>query len=258
MLASIVGVAVFLAPQASEPDVEKLPGKLIEFKMAPVPGGKVKIGEKTVEVKPFFIAATETPWELFDEFLLSGEPTKPYDQTAYPVDAIARPSRSYHLPDLGWGHKGFPVINISSETAEMFCRWLSSVTKKKYRLPAEAEWEFAAREAREGEWKLSEEELGKREWYEANNFNSTSPVGKKTANALGLFDVLGNAGEWAIDLAGKPVLCGGDFSTKAVEMKPTMRRYYSVEWQRTDPQLPKSRWWLSDGWFAGFRVVCEP
>jgi formylglycine-generating enzyme required for sulfatase activity len=226
--------------------------------MLPVPGGKVQIGGKTLEVAPFFMAATETTWEVFDAFLLSGEPSKPYDPTKFGPDAIARPSRSYHLPDLGWGHKGYPVINVTSETAEMFCRWLSSVTKKKYRLPTEAEWELAAREASSGEWKPARDELLRREWCEENNFNTSSPVGKRTPNALGLFDLLGNVGEWAIDLSGKPVLCGGDFHTPVASLSPSMRRYYAPDWQMTDPQIPRSRWWLSDGWFAGFRVVCEP
>ena len=257
----LLGASFFLAhihSQSSEPYVEKLPASTLEFKMVPVSAGKVKIGDKTVEVKPFFMAATETPWELFDAYLLSGEPSKPYDQTQFPVDAIARPSRSYHLPDLGWGHKGYPVINISYESALMYCRWLSSVTHKKYRLPTEAEWELSAREGKDGEWKIAETDLAKREWYSGNNFSTSSPVGKRAPNALGIFDMLGNVGEWAVDVQGKPVLCGGDFNYEAAKMTPSTRRYYSPDWQMTDPQLPKSRWWLSDGWFAGFRVVCEP
>lgn len=258
MLLGATFILAHIYSQTSEPYVEKLPGSTLEFKMMPVSGGKVKIGEKTVVVRPFFMAATETPWELFDAYLLSGEPSKPYDQTKYPVDAIARPSRSYHLPDLGWGHKGFPVINISCESALMFCRWLSSVTHKKYRLPTEAEWELAAREGNEGEWKLSETDLAKREWYSGNNFSTSSPVGKRAPNAFGLFDMLGNVGEWAVDVQQEPVLCGGDFNYEAAKMIPSARRRYSPDWQMTDPQLPKSRWWLSDGWFCGFRVICEP
>lgn len=254
----MLATLLFTTVTIQQPYTEQLPNSTLEFKMAPVPAGKIKIGDKTVEIKPFFMAATETTWDLFDAFLLSGEPSKPYDQTKYPADAVARPSRSYHLPDLGWGHQGYPVINVTHETAEMFCRWLSSVTKKKYRLPTEAEWEFAAREGKDGAWSLPEAELAKREWYDGNNFNATSPVGKRAANALGLFDILGNAGEWAVDLAGKPVLCGGDFKFEAAEMTPSARRHYAPDWQMTDPQIPKSRWWLADGWFAGFRVVCEP
>lgn len=235
--------------------VEKLPNSGIEFKMVAIPAGKVSIGDKTIEVKPFHIGATEVTWDVFDQFLLSGEPSKPYDQTDYAPDVIARPSRSYILPDLGWGHRGYPVINVSSTNVEMFLRWLRSVAKKKYRLATEAEWQHAASGGSAAP--LTKEELEKREWAAENSEGMTNPVGKKTPNGFGLFDMLGNAGEWATDLSGKPVLCGGDIGTALDKLKATDRRYYSPDWQMTDPQLPKSRWWLSDGWFVGFRVVCE-
>ncbi|MBV6490667.1 MAG: hypothetical protein CNCCGFBP_01157 [Fimbriimonadaceae bacterium] len=239
----------------SETYVEKLPHSTVEFKMVAVPGGKVKIGEEEVEVAPFYMAATETAWELFDQFLLSGEPSRPYDQTDFAPDVIARPSRSYILPDLGWGHQGYPVINVSHTNVDMFCRWLRSVTGKKYRLPTEAEWQLAA----ESGWKapLTAEQAAQREWFAGNSEYTTHPVGKLKSNPLGLHDLLGNVGEWALDLKGKPVLCGGDFMFEAADLKPTVRRYYSSDWQMTDPQLPKSRWWLADGWFVGFRLVCD-
>jgi len=249
-------ILVVLAAQQAF--TQKIPDSTAEFRMVPIPAGKVRIEDRTVEVKPFFMAATETTWDAFDAFLFSGEPSKPYDRTQYAPDAIARPSRTYILPDLGWGHQGYPVINVTFETAQMFCRWLSSVTKRKYRLPTEAEWELAARAGATGAWSLSETELAQREWYSANSERKTNPVGKKNANGLGLFDILGNVGEWAVDVSGKPVLCGGDFSMAASGLVPTARRRYSPAWQQSDPQIPKSRWWLSDGWFAGFRVVCDP
>ena len=114
------------APQV--PYVEKLPDSTVKFEMVPIPGGTITIGSKKVEVKPFYMATTETVWEVYDQFLLSGEPSRPYDQTEFAPDAIARPSYSYFLPDRGWGHQGYPVINVSSTSAMMFCRWISSVT----------------------------------------------------------------------------------------------------------------------------------
>jgi formylglycine-generating enzyme required for sulfatase activity len=139
----------------------------------------------------------------------------------------------------------------------MFCRWLRSVTKKNYRLPTEAEWELAARGGAVGDWSMSPEVLDKCEWYAGSKISTTKPVGKKEANKFGLFDILGNVGEWAIDLKGKPVLCGGDYGCDASLVKPSARQYYSEDWQMSDPQLPKSRWWLADGPFVGFRVVCD-
>ncbi len=70
--------------------------------------------------------------------------------------------------------------------------------------------------------------------------------------------MLGNVGEWATDLAGEPVLCGGTFLDGPADMDPKTRKRWTPKWQESDPQIPKSRWWLADGPFVGFRVVCEP
>lgn len=238
--------------------IETLPNSAIKIQMTPVPAGKVKIGDKTVDVKPFYMARTETTWEAFDAFLTSGPPSKPYDQTEFAPDAIARPSKGYILPDLGWGHNGYPVINVSKTTAEMYCRWLSKVTKKKYRLPTEAEWEQACRAGAEGTWTLDKATADKSAWYKANSAETTHPVGKKSPNKLGLYDLLGNVGEWSTDLAGEPVLCGGTFQDTLAALTPSTRKRWEPSWQQSDPQMPKSRWWLADAPFAGFRVICEP
>lgn len=243
--------------QKPEPFTLTLPKSVVELKFMPIPAGSVKIGGKDVEVKPFFMAATETPWEAFDLFLLSGPPTVPYDQTEYGPDAIARPSKSYILPDLGWGHRGYPVINVSSDSVMMFCRWLSKETGHKYRVPTEAEWEFACRAGTTGTWKLDAASLEKQSWNRSNSDRMTHPVGTKTANAYGLFDMLGNVGEWATDLKGEPVLCGATHLDTPDAVSPSVRKYWSPAWQESDPQLPKSRWWLADGKFVGFRLVRE-
>jgi formylglycine-generating enzyme required for sulfatase activity len=243
-----------------EPYTETLPNSVVKIKMVPIPGGTFKIGKKKtpVTVKPFWMATTETPWEAYDVFTASGPPSPPYDQTEFPPDAIARPSHSYILPDLGWGHNGYPVINVSFDSVTMFCRWLAKETGKKYRLPTEAEWEWACREGIAGEWKIDKAKLEKVAWYAGNSEGFTHPVGKKAPNKFGLYDMLGNPGEWATDLEGKPVLCGGTFRDGIIGQFPGMRRRWSPAWQETDPQFPKSRWWLADGKFVGFRVVREP
>lgn len=252
------------AQQAAPPDmkrapfVEQLPGSLVKIQMMPVPGGTLTIRNRTVSVKPFYMARTEIPWEAFDVFTDSGPPSPAYDQTEFPPDAIARPSKSYILPDLGWGHKGYPVINVSFLSAQMFCRWLSSVTGKKYRLPTEAEWELACRAGKNGPWKIDRATLEKSAWYAGNSDKMSHPVGKKQPNQYGLHDLLGNVGEWATDLDGNPILCGGTFLDGPANIAPTTRRRQTPKWQETDPQFPKSRWWLADGKFVGFRVVCEP
>lgn len=245
-----------------EPFIQTLADSVVKIRMVPVPGGTVRIGTRTVTVKPFWMARTETPWEAFDVFAASGPASPSYDQTEFSADAIARPSKSYILPDLGWGHNGYPAINVSFMSVQMFCRWLASATGKQYRLPTEAEWELACRggdaQKAPGPWKISKALLEKSAWYAGNSARTTHPVGKKLPNKLGLCDILGNAGEWATDLAGKPILCGGTFLDGPAAIAPVTRRRQTPKWQETDPQFPKSRWWLADGKFVGFRIVCEP
>jgi formylglycine-generating enzyme required for sulfatase activity len=237
---------------------ETLPGSVVKIQMVPVSGGSVTVGGKTVQVKPFYIATTETPWEAFDVFIASGPPSPPYDQTKFAPDAIARPSKSYILPDLGWGHHGFPAINISSDSATMFGRWLAFATKKKYRLPTQAEWQLACQLGQGGADKVDKSTLDNSAWYEANSQSMTHAVASKQADKLGLYDMLGNVGEWAMDADGKPVLCGGTFEDAVGAISPSTTKRWSPNWQVSDPQLPKSRWWLADAPFAGFRMVCEP
>ncbi len=260
-----MGFLFSLAQTASAPQtgkmaayIETLPNSAVKIQMTVVPGGSYKSGDKTIQVKPFYMARTETVWEAFDLYLASGPASKPYDQTEFTADAIARPSKGYILPDLGWGHNGYPVINVSHTTAEMFCRWLSKATGKKYRLPTESEWEIACRGGVAGAWKLSKADADKTAWYADNSKETTQRVGRKAPNKFGLYDMVGNVGEWAIGLDGEPVVCGGTFQDPLAKLTPTARQKWAPEWQQSDPQMPKSRWWYADGPFCGFRVVCEP
>ncbi len=239
-----------------------VPGSAVKIEMVQVPAGSITVKDKEgklvkVDIKPYWIAKTETPWEAFDAFTISGPPSVAYDQTPFGPDAIARPSKSYIPPDMGWGHHGFPVIHESHINATMFCRWLADKTKQKYRLPTEAEWEYACRSGKAGDWSQSLAEMNAYSWTTSNSEKVTHPVGKKAPNAWGLYDMLGNVGEWCNDLSGNPVLCGGAYSDKPTIVKPGLRAYMVPAWQETDPQIPKSRWWLSDAHFAGFRIVCE-
>ena len=237
---------------------QTMPGSVVKIEMVAIPPGSLAADGKKVSVKPFWIANTETTWEAYDTFLASGTPSKAYDQTEFAPDAIARPSKSYILPDLGWGHHGYPVINVSSLSVTMFCRWLSAQTGKKYRLPTDTEWEYACRAGSTSSKPLLPAQADKVAWYAGNSDRKTHPVAKKLPNAWNLYDMEGNAGEWATDTEGKFVLCGGVFKDNPDRLLPTMRRHFIPAWQATDPQLPKSRWWLADGSFIGFRIVCEP
>jgi formylglycine-generating enzyme required for sulfatase activity len=234
---------------------ETIPGTLVTFDMAGVPAGEIAVPDPmkkgatiTVKIKPFWIARTETTWDQYDVFILKLDQPQGATDGA---DAVSRPSKPYGTADRGYGHKGYPVINESFLGAEQFCKWLSAKTGKRYRLPTEAEWEHACRA---GQPEPDAKRLAEMAWFDQE---TTNPVGKKSPNAWGVFDMLGNVGEWCVGLNGKPVVCGGSFMDPAGKIRSTARRYQDPTWQANDPQNPKSKWWLSDGEFVGFRVIRE-
>lgn len=240
-----------------------LPGSAVKVEMLQIPTGSITVtpprgkgSPKTVEVKSIWMSRKEITWEAFDAFMSSGAPS-PREAPDPGPDAVARPSRSYIAPDMGFGHRGYPVLSITQLTADMFCRWLTKETGRKFRLPTEAEWEYACRAGSAKVAKMTPAQLDKVAWYSVNCGSKTHPVGKKLANAWGFYDMLGNVAEWANTVDGKPVLCGGAYTDKAANVSPSSRAYPTPAWQSSEPVIPKSRWWLSDGPFAGFRIVCE-
>lgn len=243
---------------------EKLGSTLIKMEMVRVPGGTVEVkvpgGEtKTVEVKPFWIAKTELTWDQYDLWHLGmdlPDPSKVEEERDK-----TRPSPPYGAPDHGWGHQGYPALHIAHDAAQMYCDWLSKHTGKKYRLPTEAEWEWAAR-AGGSDAKLEEEKLKGVAWYADNSANDVGEacahaVGKKEPNAWGLYDMFGNVAEWVVGIDGQKVVKGGHYESSAAAVHSRARLPYKKSWQERDPQDPKSEWWLSDGPWVGFRVVRE-
>ena len=232
---------------AAQGYAESIKGTLLTFEMVPVPGGTVTVDGKSATVDPFLIGRTEVPWEMYDAYRLDDStPTEG-------ADATTRPSQPYGAPDYNWGHNGFPVISVTRNAAEQFCKWLSVRTGRTYRLPTEAEWVRAAElAAGPSSTPASREALT---WHSGNAKGTTHAIGKRKADALGLFDLFGNAAEWVITADDQLVTRGGSFRDPLDETGPAARAPYDIAWQERDPQLPKSRWWLSDGPFVGFRVV---
>ncbi|MBP6774083.1 MAG: SUMF1/EgtB/PvdO family nonheme iron enzyme [Gemmatimonadaceae bacterium] len=234
--------------------VDSLPGLRLRWELVPVPGGEVTVpganGPTRVRVESFLIGVTEVPWELFDVFYLRLD--VPRDERTR-VDAAARPSRPYGAPDRGFGHRGWPAISLTHGAAMRFAVWLSEKTGHRYAVATDAQWQRAADLAAAQTTSLRDVA-----WHAANADGTTHAIGTMGADQLGLHDLFGNAGEWVTGQDGTPWLRGGSFMTASDSLSPTTRERQQSSWNSTDPQDPKSRWWLSDGPFAGVRLVRIP
>jgi formylglycine-generating enzyme required for sulfatase activity len=230
---------------------------LIHFDMIPIEGGRFvySIDGKsvTLTVKRFWIAKSECTWDELDTWLVP-----PRDMTAEQrLDYFkTHPShtRPFDLPP-DFGRSGYPAVKITAHMAQTYCKFLSNITGRKYRLPTAVEWEFACRA---GANQPNAAALKDHAWFADNSDETTQPVMKKNPNAFGLHDILGNVAEWCTTLDGKPdALRGGSYLTKAPDLHCGLREPFHPDWQLTDPKDPKDKWWLSDAPFAGFRVVRE-
>jgi formylglycine-generating enzyme required for sulfatase activity len=253
-------------PETQSETIKTLYTVPVKFEMVKIPGGKFtyspdgKAPAKEIEIKPFWLGKTECLWDHFDvyESRLDLTEEQKIEIKKNGIDAKTRPSKPYNAPDRGYGHQGYPVISVSHKSAEMYCVWLSEKTGKKYRLPTEAEWEYACRAGQDAAQlaKLDKKALLEYAWTKENADDKTQPAMQKKPNAWGLYDMLGNAGEWCSQVAGdKPVLKGATFLEPASKITCSWRAPFDPAWQETDPNIPKATWWLSDGTFTGFRVA---
>ncbi|MBX9680294.1 MAG: formylglycine-generating enzyme family protein [Gemmataceae bacterium] len=265
----------------------------VEFEMLPIPGGTYMIGnpnpkadesekpQRPVAVKPFWMGKCEVAWDEFDlywENRPAGPPPRPEigPKPAKLPDAITSPTPPYDDQTFGYGRKGYPVIAVSYHAAMEYCRWLSKKTGKAYRLPTEAEWEWAARAGSANDAIPDVDDF----WNAKNSKESPQPVGKKKANAWGLHDIRGNVSEWCIDeykkdfystlpadkLSLNPfspptenrypyTVRGGSWNDEPEKCTLTIRRGSSKTWLKRDPQRPQSIWWMTDAEWVGFRIV---
>lgn len=123
-----------------------------------------------------------------------------YPVTFSEFDYFCKPFR-FKPYEEGWGRGSRPVINVTWGDATAYCQWLYEKTGTPYRLPSEAEWEYACRAGSEGDYCFGNnvEKLKDYAWYNVSSNRQTHPVGTKQPNAWGLYDVHGNVWEWCQD-----------------------------------------------------------
>jgi formylglycine-generating enzyme required for sulfatase activity len=225
--------------------------------MMPIPAGTVQRTVRgaaagtvqSVPIPALWVARTEVTWDLYDVYVFGLD--KPSAAASSGADAVARPSKPYVLPGDSYGHQGYPALGMSLLAAKEFAKWVSAKTGRAYRLPTEAEWVHICTS---GITEPSNAPLSTVAWLAANAADQTHPVGTLPPNAHGVHDLLGNAAEWALSEADSGVM-GGGFSNDSSGVSCTARRTQTPSWNVSDPQLPKSRWWLTDAFFVGVRLV---
>lgn len=269
---------------------QKLDGIDLSFKMQAIPGGTFSMGSDrgnadelpvhTVELDPFWMSTFEVTWDVFEPFLYKDhEETKSIDPIPSEVDAVTRPTKPYLDMTFGMGKQGHPALAMTHYSAIQFCKWLYTRTGVFYRLPTEAEWEYAARAGSKTDYSFGDDakELDQYAWYDGNSNYVTHQVGTKKPNQWGLFDMYGNAAEWTYDqyvpnynsFQGKttknPVvqptelyshtIRGGSYLDKAFDLRSSSRLASDPQWKAIDPQIPKSNWWMPEASFIGIRLV---
>ncbi len=276
-----------------------IPGSQVKFNMVAIKGGKFKMGspdsekgrgkdegpQHEVQVGDYWIGKTEVTWDEYDQYWKSTDqpPAAGWEKAERKADAITRPTPPYADETFGHGREGNPVICITQHSAMEYCRWLSRKTGVKYRLPTEAEWEYACRAGTQTAYSYGDDasKLGDYAWFAGNSEELAKPVGKKKPNPWGLHDMHGNVLEWCVDhydaetytkqsalgkLLVNPLVIpserrfshvarGGSWADKPEALRSASRRGSDKTWIKLDPQRPQSIWWLTSAEFVGFRVV---
>lgn len=226
-------------------------GYTVPFEMILIPGD-AKQG-----IKPFYAQKTEVTWKMFRAWSYCTDIDDPL-HAAELKDQLLRPTPCYEDASRGHGFEGKAVLGVSRRNAEAFCRHVSELTGRPYRLWTDKEWRYIA-EASGG---VPEDPLAVA-WLHSNcekdewGAKFTMPVATKPANKFGLHDFWGNVAEWV--MAEEVYIRGGSYLIKKEELSINWKETESQDiWNETYPNLPKSLWWYRDRFDMGFRLVCDP
>lgn len=294
----ITSTAKPLPEKEMKPYTEGIPGSDVTFNLVPIPSGTFLMGspdgeegrnddegpQRQVKIAPFWMGTHEVTWNEFELFMYLAEErriraTKQLDADLNEMtDAVTHPTQPYVEMSFGMGKDGFPAISMTQHAANKYCEWLSAKTGHFYRLPTEAEWEYAARAGTKTKffWGDDDSKIGEYCWWSENSSGKYQKVGKKKPNPWGLYDILGNVIEWTLDQydagfyksgknenpwnkASKPYphsARGGAWDDDSAEkLRVAARRSSNPDWKIQDPQFPKSIWYHTDAQFLGFRIV---
>ena len=268
------------------------------LEMISINGGIFKMGSPSYEknrkadegpvhevyIDSFWMGKFEITWDLYELFM-SREIDKDQinndinNEINLDVDAVSSATTPYVEMSFGMGTNGYPAISMTQLAASKFCEWLTAMTGNYYRLPTEAEWEYACRAGSNKPFSFeNENEIAEYAWFEDNSNGSYHKVGQKKPNPWGLHDMHGNVSEWTLDqynpmayqksvniVSNNPieiatklyprVVRGGSFMSKSYRLRSSARISSNKEWKKQDPQIPRSLWWHTDAQFLGFRVV---
>jgi formylglycine-generating enzyme required for sulfatase activity len=254
-----------------------IPNTTISYDMVAVPAGEFTMGSNAkkdeqpphkVKLDAFWMQAHEVTWDEYRLFMFASQGGETTHQDAV-VDAVSRPTKPYVEMSFGMGINGFPAISMTQHAANKYAEWLSARTGEFYRLPTEAEWEYACRAGTTGE----PANLKDVAWYAENSQGKYQQVATKKPNAWGLYDMLGNVMEWTLDQYApyKPgeqvnpwvrgtqpyphAVRGGSWNDPPAAVTCTARVGSDANWKQQDPQLPKSIWYMTDAQWLGFRLV---
>ncbi|MGB0766919.1 MAG: SUMF1/EgtB/PvdO family nonheme iron enzyme, partial [Phycisphaeraceae bacterium] len=221
-------------------------------------------GDPDAGIEPFYMSEHEVTWGMFDKWMQAGDLD---NQSANVVselrDVGLRPTPLYGDPQgtVQFNFKDNPVMGVSRLTAVAYCKWISEQTGRTYRLPTQREWMHALQlgggipDDLDGH-ALHADNAPKNE---TTLLQETVPVKSKTPNAIGLYDMLGSVAEWVTDTGTDRVVVGGSIFTPPEQLTADWRAVEDLEiWSESYPNYPKSRYWYSDFYVTGIRLVCEP
>ena len=285
---TIIAIISLLFLQSDHPPFKNYQDNIDGFslEMLAIPGGTFLMGNKDkttiqldetplheVKIDSFWLAKYEITWDLYEKFMNHNKNDRQFSSQmadlSIEVDGISGATTPYVDMSFGMGKEDYPATSMTQYAAIAFCKWLSAKTGHFYRLPTEAEWEYACKKG------LDNKVLEQKAWFKINSTEGYQKVGEKSPNTLGIYDMQGNVAEWTMDqyfpdfYSKSPKnnpwafptelyprsLRGGSWKDKRENCSCTARKKSHPNWKRIDPQLPKSRWWHTNAPFVGIRVL---